>query len=280
MKPDYPIEVLCEALCVSRSGFYEWQARRTDPCPRARQDQVLAEQIREVHRQSRGTYGTPRLHAELRARGCHHGRKRIDRLRRKLGLCGRQKRRYRPQTTESAHREPIAPNRLAELPAVSRRDQIWVSDITYIPTGEGWLYLAIIMDLYSRRIVGWAFAHHLGTELVAAALAMALAHRRPPQGLVHHSDRGVQYASGAYRQLLKAHGVLASMSRKGCCYDKAAAEAFFSTLKVECVYRSRFEMHQSAQREIFWFIESFYNRQRRHSALGYLSPTDFERLNN
>ena len=138
--------------------------------------------------------------------------------------------RYRPQTTDSCHEEPIAPNRLAQLPKASRRDQIWVSDITYIPTEEGWLYLAVIMDLYSRRIIGWAFAHHLGTELVAAALAMALVHRRPPEGLIHHSDRGVQYASLAYRQVLKAHGAVASMSRKGCCYDNAAMEAFFSTL--------------------------------------------------
>jgi len=280
MKNDHPIEVLCKAFCVSRSGYYQWRERPNQPGPRAREDQELAEQIREVHQQSRGTYGTPRLHAELRERGCHHSRKRIDRIRRKLGLCGRQKRRYRPRTTEGNHAEPIAPNRLAKRPQVTRRDQVWVSDITYIETEAGWLYLAVIMDLYSRRIVGWAFAHHLGTELVAAALAMALVHRQPPEGLVHHSDRGVQYASGAYRQLLKAHGVLASMSRKGCCYDNAAVEAFFSTLKVECVYRSRFETHRSAEREIFWFIETFYNRQRRHSALGYLAPVDFEHLNN
>jgi putative transposase len=280
MKDDHPVEVLCEAFCVSRSGYYQWRQRPNHPSLRAREDEELAAQIREVHQQSRGTYGTPRLQAELRARGRHHSRKRIDRLRRASGLCGRQKRRYRPRTTDGHHAEPIAPNRLAELPPATRRDQVWVSDITYIETGEGWLYLAVIMDLYSRRIIGWAFAHHLGTELVAAALAMALVHRQPPQGLVHHSDRGVQYASAAYRQLLKAHGVMASMSRKGCCYDNAAAEAFFSTLKVECVYRTRFETHQSAQREIFWFIEGFYNRRRRHSALGYLSPLDFECLNN
>jgi putative transposase len=208
MKNDYPVEVLCEAFCVSRSGYYQWRERPNQPSPRAREDEELAAQIREVHQQSRGTYGTPRLHAELRERGRRHSRKRIDRIRRRLGLCGRQKRRYRPRTTDSHHAEPIAPNRLAELPQATRRDQIWVSDITYIPTQEGWLYLAVIMDLYSRRIVGWAFAHHLGTELVAAALAMALVHRRPPEGLVHHSDRGVQYASAAYRQLLKAHGGL------------------------------------------------------------------------
>ncbi len=197
----------------------------------------LAEQISEVHQQSRGTYGTPRLHAELRDRGHKHSRKRIDRIRRKLGLSGRAKRRYRPQTTDSGHDEPIAPNRLAQLPKGSRRDQIWVSDLTYIPTEEGWLYLAVIMDLYSRRIIGWAFAHHLGTELVAAALAMALVHRRPPEGLIHHSDRGVQYASAAYRQVLKAHGVVASMSRKGCCYDNAAMEAFWQLTKQVTINR-------------------------------------------
>jgi putative transposase len=266
---------------VSRSGFYEWRERRTHPSARVQEDQELGEQIREVHQQSRGTYGTPRLHVELRHRGRRHSRKRIDRIRRKLGLCGRQKRRYRPQTTDSSHQEPIAPHRLAEGPAATRlRPSVGRVTSPTSATAAGCLYLAVIMDLYSRRIIGWAFAHHLGTELVAAALAMALVHRQPPQGLVHHSDRGVQYASAAYRQLLQAHGVIASMSRKGCCYDNAAVEAFFSTLKVECVYRSRFETHQSAQREIFWFIEGFYNRRRRHSALGYLSPVDFENLNN
>jgi transposase InsO family protein len=280
MKNRYPIQVLCKAFCVSRSGFYQWVKRGEKPSARFQEDLELAEQIGEVHQQSGNTYGTPRLHAELRDRGRRHSRKRIDRIRRQLGLYGRQKRRYRPRTTDSGHDEPIAPNRLAELPKASRRDQVWVSDITYIPTDAGWLYLAVIMDLYSRRIIGWAFAHHLGTELVAAALRMALVHRRPPDGLVHHSDRGVQYASAAYRHLLKAQGVIASMSRKGCCYDNAAIEAFFSTLKIECVYRSRFETHRSAQREIFRYIETFYNRRRRHSALGYLAPADFEKLSN
>lgn len=267
MKNDYPTEALCEAFCVSRSGFYDWLERRSNPSARAKEDEQLAQQISEVHQQSRGTYGTPRLHAELRDRGHKHSRKRIDRLRRELGLSGRAKRRYRPQTTDSCHEEPIAPNRLAQLPKASRRDQIWVSDITYIPTQEGWLYLAVIMDLYSRRIIGWALAHHLGTELVAAALAMALVHRRPPEGLIHHSDRGVQYASAAYRQALKAHGVVASISRKGCCYDNAAMEAFFSTLKVECVYRSCFATHRSAQREIFCFIVRYSGRRRQGKSI-------------
>jgi putative transposase len=280
MKEAYPIEVLCESFCVSRSGFYQWLERAQSPGARGLEDRILAEQIGLIHRESRGTYGTPRLHAELESQGRHHSRKRIDRIRRELGLCGRQKRHYRPKTTDSCHEEPIAPNRLAELLRATRRDQIWVSDITYIPTEEGWLYLAVIMDFYSRRIIGWAFAHHLGTELVAAALGMALVHRRPPEGLVHHSDRGVQYASAAYRKLLRAQGVLGSMSRKGCCYDNAAMEAFFSTLKLECVYRSRFGTHTQARVEIFSFIEVFYNRRRRHSALGYLAPAEFENLAN
>jgi putative transposase len=165
MKDDYPIEVLCEAFCVSRSGYYQWVERRDKPSTRVREDRELAEQIREVHQQSGSTYGTPRLHVELRYRGRRHSRKRIDRIRRELGLWGRQKRRYRPKTTDSAHDEPIAPNRLAELPKASRRDQIWANDITYIQTDEGWLYLAVIMDLYSRRIIGWAFAITLGPSL-------------------------------------------------------------------------------------------------------------------
>jgi len=280
MKSQYRIELLCSAFCVSRSGFYQWRSRQSLPSNRARQDELLGEQIRAIHQQSRGTYGTPRLHAELRQQGQRHSRKRIDRIRRKLGLWGRQKKSYRPKTTQSGHDQPIAPNRLAELSEATGEDQVWVSDITYLPTEEGWLYLAVLMDLYSRRIIGWGFATHLGAELTARALKMALRHRRPSQGLLHHSDRGVQYASGAYRQLLKAHGLMTSMSRKGCCYDNAAVEAFFSTLKIECVYRGRFTTRHQAQREVFDYIEGFYNRQRRHSALGYLAPAEFETLAN
>ena len=276
MKADYPIEVLCAAFCVSRSGFYQWLQRRTRPSSRQSEDQQLAGQIVEIHRQSRAIYGTPRLEAELRLRGHRHSRKRVDRLRRALGLSGRPKRRHRPRTTQSDHLLAVAANRLAKLIELSGIDQVWVSDITYIDTDQGWLYLAVVMDLFSRRIVGWAFANHLGSQLAIDALSMALLHRQAPEGLIHHSDQGVQYASTAYRQLLKDNGIVASMSRKGCCYDNAAMEAFFSSLKRECVYRQRFTTRAQARREIFSYIEGFYNRRRLHSRLAYRAPLVFE----
>jgi Transposase and inactivated derivatives len=276
MKADYPVEVLCEAFCVSRSGYYHWLERRTHPSQRQREDQQLAQRIVEIHQQSRASYGTPRLEAELRVRGHRHSRKRVDRIRRALGLRARPKRRYRPRTTQSDHHQPAAANRLAKLIELTGIDQVWVSDITYIDTDQGWLYLAVVMDLFSRRIVGWAFGDHLGSQLAIGALSMALLHRQAPEGLIHHSDRGVQYASAAYRQLLKGNGIVASMSRKGCCYDNAAMEAFFSTLKRECVYRQRFTTRAQGRREIFSYIEGFYNRRRLHSRLAYRAPVVFE----
>lgn len=276
MKLAHSIELLCDAFCVSRSGYHQWLVRQRTPSPRASQDAELAQEILDIDRQSRGTYGTPRIQAELKRRGRSHGKKRLDRIRSSLGLAARQKGRFRPRTTDSNHNHPIAANRLLEMAAPSGSDQVWVSDITYVRTVEGWLYVAAVMDLFSRRIVGWAFAHHLGTELVAAALAMALLHRRPGPGLVHHSDRGVQYASAAYRQLLARHGLLASMCRKANCYDNAAMEAFWSTLKLECIYRRDFHTRHSAAKAIFDFIEIFYNRSRLHSAIDYRSPVDFE----
>ena len=276
MKGNHPIELLCEAFCVSRSGYHQWLARQKTPSLRASQDAELAREILQIHRQSRGTYGTPRIHAELKRRGRKHGKKRLDRIRTSLGLTGRQKRRFRPRTTDSSHDQPIAANRLAQISRPCRPDQVWVTDITYVRTAEGWLYVAAVMDLFSRRIVGWAFAHHLGTELVAAALAMALLHRRPGPGLIHHSDRGVQYASAPYRQILARHGLLASMCRKANCYDNAAMEAFWSTLKLECVYRRDFPTRHLAAKAIFDFIETFYNRSRLHSSIGFRSPVDFE----
>ena len=280
MSHDYPIVSLCANLAVSPSGYYDWQKRRTCPGRRALENRTLAQQIQAIHRQSRQTYGSPRIVDELRKQGGHHGRNRIARLRRAAGLCGRQKGRYRVQTTDSNHDQPIAPNRLAEVPQATAPNQLWVADITYIQTREGWLYLAAILDLYSRQIVGWAMSERSDTALVLTALAMALRHRQPPASLLLHSDRGVQYASSAYRSALTKAGLLASMSRKGNCYDNATMESFWSTLKLELVYRHDFATRQEASRQIFDYIEVFYNRQRSHSALGYHSPVDFELLNN
>jgi transposase InsO family protein len=281
MKADHSIQTLCATFGVSASGYYDWRRRLTAPGPRARETHALTQTIKTIHAQSRETYGSPRILVELRKTGARHGRNRIARLMQQEGLCGRQKARYRVQTTDSNHDEPIAPNRLATAPAPAAPNQIWVADITYIEAGpEGWLYLAAIMDLYSRKIIGWAMGEHIDTLLILKALSMALLHRQPPANLLFHSDRGVQYASADYRSALARAALTASMSRKGNCYDNAAMESFWSTLKLELVYRRRFESRTQARQEIFDYIESFYNRQRTHSSLGYLSPVDFENLNN
>ena len=280
MKSQHPILRLCANLEVSPSGYYDWQKRRTTPGPRARQNQSLAKQIAVIHGQSRNTYGSPRIVETLRQQGARHGRNRVARLMREEGLCGRPKGRYRVQTTNSHHNHPIAPNHLAALPKATAPNQLWVADITYIPTREGWLYLAGVLDLYSRKIVGWAMSERIDTALSLAALNMALLHRQPPAGLLFHSDRGVQYASGEFRQTLQAAQLIPSMSRKGNCYDNATMESFWSTLKLEPIYRRDFASRAQAHTEIFDYIESFYNRQRSHSALNYLSPVDFELKNN
>jgi transposase InsO family protein len=280
MKNDHPILTLCLHLEVSASGYYDWQRRRSCPGPRALEDQALAQEIDQIHTRSRKTYGAPRVEKELRKKGRCHGRNRVARLMKQKGLCGRQKGRYRIQTTDSNHDQPIAPNRLAQAPQATGPNQLWVADITYIQTQEGWLYLAAILDLYSRRVVGWAMSPHIDTDLVLKALAMALLHRNPPADLLFHSDRGVQYASADFRRALSQAGLVASMSRKGNCYDNASIESFWSTLKLELAYRRTFNNRAQAQSEIFDYIETFYNRQRSHSALGYESPVDFELLNN
>jgi transposase InsO family protein len=281
MKNDHSILTLCATLSASPSGYYDWHHRLSSPGPRAVQTLALAQQIKHIHAQSRETYGSPRIRMELRKNGARHGRNRIARIMQQEGLCGRQKGRYRVQTTDSNHPEPIAPNRLAEAPRPAAPNQIWVGDITYIEAGEeGWLYVAAIMDLYSRKIVGWAMSERIDTELILNALAMALLHRQPPANLLFHSDRGVQYASGAYRRALARSGLTASMSRKGNCYDNATMESFWSTLKLELVHRRIFLSRSQAQHEIFDYIETFYNRERAHSALGYRSPVDFELQNN
>lgn len=268
--------MLCDIFQVSPSGFYDWDRRRSNPGPRAVEDLALAQRISAIHAESRQTYGSPRIVGELRSQGSRHGRNRVVRLMRRCGLHGHQRRRHRVQTTDSNHDHPIAPNRLAEAPATTAQDQIWVADITYIDTAEGWLYLAGVMDLHSRRIVGWAMSPNIDSALVQSALSMALLHRKPSNGLIFHSDRGVQYAATSFRAALKAAGFTASMSRRGNCYDNAAMESFWSTLKLELVYRRTFASRIQAKAELFDFIEVFYNRKRHHTALGGLSPALFE----
>ena len=279
MKADYAILLLCANLQVSPSGYYDWQQRRSTPGPRQRQDQTLIPQIEAIHLKSLKTYGSPRIVDALRKAGSRHGRNRIARLMRQQDIWGRQKRRYRIHTTDSNHDQPIAPNLMAQAPEPDAPDQIWVGDITYIHTQSGLLYLAAIMDRYSRKIVGWAMSERTDADLVLKALAMAVRHRQPASQGLFHSDRGVQYASANYRRALSNAGLVASMSRKANCYDNAAMESFWSTLKLELIYRCDFQTHAQARTQIFDYIESFYNRQRSHSALNYTSPVDFESQN-
>ena len=274
-KATYPVAVLCRALQVSRAGYYAWAGRGVST--RAQADAALTEQIRTIHRSSRGTYGAPRVHAELHAVGQRVGRQRVARLMRAAELRGCGRGRQRVCTTLTDPTATAAPNLVARTFEASRPNELWVGDITYIPTGEGWLYLATLLDAYSRRIVGWAMAEHLRTELALDALAMALQQRRPlPGRLVHHTDRGCQYTARAYQAVLAAHGVTCSMSRVGDCYDNALAESFFGTLKAELVHAQHWPSRRAARVAVFEWIEVFYNRQRRHSALGFFSPVSFE----
>jgi putative transposase len=280
LKSEHGIAALCQAFTVSKSGYYDWRKRQAEPGPRAQEDQRLRQEIRQIHEQSRQSYGAPRIQAALRASGRHHGRNRLHRLMKEENIWGREHKRFRIVTTESSHDQPIAPNRLPDLPAPARPNEIWVADITYIRLKEGWIYLAAILDLYSRRIVGWAVSERIDTALVIAAWNMAISPRQPPAGLVFHSDRGVQYASSEYRGALAMAEVVASMSRKGNCYDNAVMEAFWSTLKLELIYRGEaFASGAQARQSLFDYIEVFYNRQRLHSALGYRSPAAFEEAN-
>jgi putative transposase len=273
-KASWSVLTLCRLLGVSPSGFYAWRGRA--PSVRRRTDGVLLEHIRAAHAESHCTYGAPRVHAELRATGTCVGRKRVARLMRSAGLAGRCPKRFRRTTIPA-----IVP--AAEPPDLVRRDfkragpdRLWVSDITYVRTWEGWLYLAVILDAFSRRVVGWALADHLRTELATDALQMALANRRPAPGLIHHSDRGGQYLSAAYISLLAEHGARSSVGRPGTCWDNAAAESFFASLKTELLHRAVWPTRHQARAAIFHYIEGFYNRRRRHSGLGFRSPAQFE----
>jgi len=267
---------MCRVLEVSTSGFYAAQQRV--PSAHTRRDEQLLVQIRAAHQQSHRRYGAPRVHVALTHEGAHVGKKRVARLMQRDGLRGRRARRF-VHTTDSTHGEPIAPNTLArqfDVRTVAAPDRVWTSDITYVPTREGWLYLAVILDLASRRVVGWAIRRTLDRELTVAALQMALLHRQPLPGVLHHSDRGTQYASTEYRTALRTHGLTASMSRRGDCWDNAVAESFFATFKVELVYETDWATRDAATRDIFEFIEVWYNRERRHSSLGYCTPVEYE----
>jgi putative transposase len=277
MSGRYKVTWLCEALLVSRSGYYDWVGRRRRPRPRKAENIRLRERIRQEFARSRETYGSPRL---AQALGCPGRRNRIARLMRQERLFARQRSKYRPRTTDSAHGGPIAPNRLQHL-TVRRPDHLWVTDATCILTAQGWLYLVAVLDRYTRRIIGWAMHQILDARLVIAALRRALLQRRPTGALIVHSDRGAQFASAAYRQLLAQYGLVASMSRKANCYDNAFIESFWSSLKYELVYHQRFATFAQARNAIFNYIETFYNRTRLHSSLAYRSPIAFEsQLNN
>jgi transposase InsO family protein len=272
MSGQYKIAWLCEALLVSRSGYYDWKERRCSPGPRQLENIRLRERIREEFLRSRQTYGSPRL---AHALGCPGRHNRIARLMRSEGIFARQRSKYRPATTDSRHGGPIAPNRVRHL-EVQRPDQVWVTDATCILTSQGWLNLVAVLDIFTRRIIGWAMHQILDAPLVIAALRMALDQRCPAQPLIIHSDQGRQFASAAYRHLIAQHGLTASMARKGNCYDNAFIESFWSTLKYELVYHRRFATLAEARTAIFDYIETFYNRTRLHSSLDYQTPTNFE----
>jgi len=272
MSGRYKLKWLCQALLVSRSGYYDWLRRRHTPGPRQQENAVLRQQIREEFARNRQSYGSPRL---ARALGRRTSRNRIARLMRQERLWARQRSKFRVPTTDSRHADPIAPNRLAEL-VVRRRDQVWVTDATCVLTGQGWLYLVALLDVFTRRIVGWAMHESLDAQLVVKALQMAIDQRRPKPALIVHSDRGSQFASDAFRQTLATHKLIPSMSRKANCYDNAFIESFWSSLKYETVYHHRFATRAEARSALFDYIETFYNRTRLHSSLGYVSPVAFE----
>jgi putative transposase len=265
---------MCAVLNLARSGYYAWCKRTASP--RTQENEILSQQIKQIHQASRETYGSPRIHASLVATGFQVGRQRVVRLMTKLGICARPKRKFKV-TTDSEHDLPIAENVLDRDFTTTEPDRVWVTDMTYVWTTEGWLYLAVIIDLFSRRVVGWSMAEHMRTELVLTALDAALGQRIPSQtGLVFHSDRGSQYASGDYRAALLRADITCSMSRRANCWDNAVAESFFGTLKTELIHPRIFSTRALARTVIAEWIEVFYNRQRIHSTIGYLSPVQFE----
>ncbi len=271
----FVVRVTCAVLEVSASGYHAW--RRRAESARARGNRALVDAIRRIHADSRRSYGSPRVHATLQAEGSRVGRNRVARLMRRHGIRARCRRRFRT-TTDSNHAFPLAPNLLARQFTAAAPNQVWLADITYVPTEEGWLYLAVVLDLFARKVVGWAMASTMPQELTLAALRMAINNRRPDPGLLHHADRGSQYAAHDYRRLLDEHGMICSMSRKGDCWDNAPMESFFGSLKTELEDDRPFPTRQAARTALFGFIEGFYNRQRLHSAIGYVTPNRKEQL--
>jgi putative transposase len=276
-KQEFPIVVMCHVLDVSESGFYAWRKRPV--CQRQREDAQLREEIQQEFSTHQGRYGSPRLHAQLRDQGRRIARKRVARLMQEAGLCAKRKRR-RVLTTRRDPSHPVAPNLLNREFTATEPNSKWVTDITYIPTMQGWLYLAVILDLYSRMVVGWSMSGTCDENLVERALDQAIARRRPNVGLLHHSDRGSQYTSQAYQACLEQSGIQSSMSRKGNCWDNAAMESFFGTLKEECVGKIVYSSHVEARLALFTYMEVYYNRVRRHSTLGYVSPLYYEQMGN
>lgn len=270
-----PVRLMCRILAVSPSGYYAWVARPESR--RAAENRRLVAEIRGIHAASRRTYGSPRVHATLQAQGQRIGEHRVARLMRTNAIRAKTITKWRA-TTDSAHRHPVVPNTLNRQFAVAAPNRVWAGDITYVWTTEGWLYLAVVLDLYSRRVIAWGMGSRLTQELATAALTMAVEHRRPAHGVVHHTDRGSQYAATTYRALLAEHGLTASMSRRGNCWDNAVVESFFHTLKTEHVHHQRYRTRKEARQDIFEWIEVFYNRVRRHSTLGYRSPAEFEAM--
>lgn len=274
-KVNYPITLMCKVLQLARSGYYAWVHRKMSP--REQENEILSEQIQQIHQDSRQTYGSPRIHASLISKGFQVGRQRVRRLMAELGISTRRKRQFKVTTTDSDHAYPVAANVLNRDFKTTEPDRAWVADMTYIATTEGWLYLAVILDLFSRRVVGWSMAEHMRTELVSTALEAALGQRIPAaDGLVFHSDRGSQYASTDYRAALNVSDITCSMSRRANCWDNAVAESFFGTLKTELIHPMILDTRAKAKTVIAEWIEVFYNRQRIHSTIGYLSPVQFE----
>lgn len=272
-KAIWPVEVQCDVLDVSRSGYYAWRGR--PEASRVAEDEKLVVEIKAAHKAGRGNYGSPRVHRELRAKGRRVGKKRVERLMRQEGIAARKKKRFR-KTTDSNHPHPIAPNLLARNFDVELPNAAWVTDVTYVSTHEGWLYLAVILDLFSRRVVGWSASANNDRALAISALDRATAARAPDAGLVHHSDRGSVYASGDYGAALKELGAIKSMSRKGDCWDNAVAESFFATIKGEMIDHEDYPTRGAAIAAIADYIDGFYNTRRRHSSIGYVSPIEFE----